>query len=87
MNSQAELNQTAGDNQTRKHMAGKIAIKFLLLLSLALCSLCKMSTTFLRQKETRNGKSKWIGCGYGLFSFPNRGVLYNGILFKYQFYS
>jgi len=68
-------------------MAGKIAMKFLLLLSLAFGSLCKILTMFLRQKETRNGKSKWIGRGYGLFSFPNRGVLYNGILFKYQFYS
>lgn len=77
----------AGDNWTRKHTAGKIAIKFHFLLSLALCSLCKMLTMFLKQKESRNGKSKWIGRGYGLFSLPNRGVLYNGILFKYQFYS
>lgn len=58
-----------------------------LTLSLALGSFCKMLTMFLRQKETRNGKSKRIGRGYGLFSFPDRGVLYNGILLEYQFYS
>lgn len=68
-------------------MAGKIAIKFLLLLSLAHSSLFKLLTAFLRQKENRNGKSKWIDRGYGLFSFPDRGVLCNRILFKYRFYS
>lgn len=68
-------------------MAGKIVIKFLLLLSLALSFLFKMLTMFFRQKENRNGKSKWIDRGYGLFSFPNRGVLCNRILFKYHFYS
>lgn len=76
---QAALKQMTENKWARKQMAGKIYIKYLLCLSLALSSLFKMLTMFLRQKEDRNGKSKWIDCGYGLFSFPNRGVLCNRI--------